>query len=1236
MAELAAHSDLPVNIALFGPWGSGKTSLYNLIEMSLASTSQNNDKSARIKTIRYDAWKFGGASLKRNFVAQAAEDLKVTKEDYRETLYENVSFIRIPLRAFWITNWARTVWTIVTILGIAATAIVGWSLHDFLFVNVKPKAPDPGFWTILADHAKDGAKLSLASAIPVLGGLRLLESARVSVSRDAPSQDEEFERAFHDLIDRATTRSGWWERRHRWAGANVLADKPTDRKTGMTEEDFAEVRERKAKRRARIAGPERWDRVLFFVDELDRCAPDDVLATLVGVKTFLEHDRCVFVVAADRDVLVEALEVPSAETNSNRQVTPLREDAPYYSTAGAFIDKMFQHQIDLPPLRRHALTTFAKKVVAGHSDGIWFDLERTGKLDDVIWTLIPLHVQSPRRIKVLLNNFATTARIASARGIQWRDNPIELAKLTVLRTEFPRFAQDLLVEPKLVRYLQEGRAPGEDASGNLRRLYDIYAVDASAIATTEATTVGTAILETEAEEEDAAEFTSTGPNTKARRAALARAGQTYLRQLHQYLEKAAFAGAVGPSRALLYMENVGDREGLSDPDLSDAIDDAPDRSPDITVEAFEGKPDDAVIAIPILAGEVSNQIGPGKQVLTTVICGLAEGLDDERLDLIAGEAAAAVEPVLAGDLGTGSMMAGGIAITNSPKSRTDPTAAIRKFGELVVKTDENFETLDLPAVNLTLEFLTGPHFETLSAHLAEAFNKGMDGVEPGLIDLSGSVVDRYWDEIADTIFTEIAAMQERQNAATEAATPAASDEPKDAAKTWFMSIVHALKERNEPAEHLVIDAYFRGMSFSPTIYAEALSYAEAISESAPEIECGRLGALGIQEGPTSDWPTWSKLLGASVLNPQVASAAIQRVLAEVDATESDLRSAALDLLERLHSDALPDPDLGPIAASIGAQLEANPWTTAGQQSVREFAEQVVTLLAEHNPKIIGLYQPFRGTDIVRVIGQTSTTPAFTNQVLKYLHTLAGDDIPPILEAVDAAFPTFPTTTHGMRLLTHLKTMVPGQAAFPVAALTALSADFLRNQTVNDWLRLDPPVEDLVALAESGFSVNVNESVLGYVGRLSSAQRASLWTELLRIGTGDTVLEAVAGPGVMPEVAQPFLDEALFADRHQVRRAAVSTLLTLPLHDDNLVAATSETIYGLTQTGKSGDVKLAGELAIVARDIKGGHKTDVKKVFDRHRGQFSTKQQVRLTAFRMLSPRKGIADRVEDFVRSIFG
>lgn len=53
LSDLARSVEAPANIALFGPWGSGKSSVFAMLR----------DRLALVEVVRYDAWKFGGRSL---------------------------------------------------------------------------------------------------------------------------------------------------------------------------------------------------------------------------------------------------------------------------------------------------------------------------------------------------------------------------------------------------------------------------------------------------------------------------------------------------------------------------------------------------------------------------------------------------------------------------------------------------------------------------------------------------------------------------------------------------------------------------------------------------------------------------------------------------------------------------------------------------------------------------------------------------------------------------------------------------------------------------------------------------------------------------------------------------------------------------------------------------------------------------------------------------------------------
>jgi hypothetical protein len=220
----------------------------------------------------------------------------------------------------------------------------------------------------------------------------------LSRSRSPASSDEEFEAIFRDMLERA--------------GVNGKSDR----------------------------------RLVVFVDELDRCAPSEVAATLESIRTFLGVKGCIFIVAADQQVLEHAL------TEQLRQSTPPDLANPYYSAGSAYLDKIFQYQLSFPPLRARRLSAFALELVENRK-GVWADPDVDK--EDVISILLPTHIHSPRRVKVLLNAFALSYGIASERAKRESLPAIagrasELAKLVCIKLEFPLFARDLALDERLI------------------------------------------------------------------------------------------------------------------------------------------------------------------------------------------------------------------------------------------------------------------------------------------------------------------------------------------------------------------------------------------------------------------------------------------------------------------------------------------------------------------------------------------------------------------------------------------------------------------------------------------------------------------------------------------------------------------------------------------------------------------------------------------------------------------
>lgn len=542
LAELVTSADAPVNVVLFGPWGSGKSSFSQLLKRALA------DQKVRTTFVVYDTWTSAGESFQRSFISQAASELGFKRDsgkghNFHSGLYERTRRVRVSgaeVRRFIVST---------LIFSAAAFLVIGSLAWFFSWTTATP------FATLIPTTLPPWITASGVLGVIASGLKEGLAGARFDVETSAPTQ-EQFRQTFRDLVAAA-------KRKHK------------------------------------------ADRLVFFLDELDRCMPEQVVQVLSAVKHFLDQPFCVFVVAADRDVVERALkDLP--------QATPMTVEAPYYSSASEFIDKVFQHQLALPPLRMRRLNHFARELVDHKPKGIWREIrtaDAEGRLrDEVLYVAVPRHVRSPRRVKVLLNNFATNARIAQARGIDWLSRATEIAKLTALQTEFPLLAADLHREPRLLAFLLD---PPTKSSPRLSRLLNkhrlplLVAEEAGGDGEIDATATDRLLVDASNEIE-----------VVQRRQLLA-----YLRGTSEYRN---------PSLDLLFLEDAGKAVDLSDPLFAEILETAAIEEPQRVVEAAQRQsPEDQGRALGVLADVVTDEVGRERANATTALLGVARLLDYE-------------------------------------------------------------------------------------------------------------------------------------------------------------------------------------------------------------------------------------------------------------------------------------------------------------------------------------------------------------------------------------------------------------------------------------------------------------------------------------------------------------------------------------------------------------------------------------------------------------------------------
>jgi Cdc6-like AAA superfamily ATPase len=558
VAELLARVDTPVNVALFGPWGSGKTSFAKLIQDELKKTDP------RAAFVHYDAWRFKGEPLVRNFISYSATCLgkkpgTAGGAKYHEGLYESAQRAKLDLRA---GKSALSIAVFGLTLLILSLTVVALSLAVGVAAQIFHQDPMDQIGKILPGLLPAAVIGSVLSAL----AKAVADDLRIQVTKTPPTQEQLRDR-FKELVHEST---------------NLLGH----------------------------------SRLIFYVDELDRCPKTEVTETLAAIRNLFDEDRCVFIVAADRDALTSALDAVN-------HGIPNDPENPYRSTATEFFDKVFQFQISLPPLRGSALSAFAAGLVS-KKGGIWGELGEMGILDDVIYVLIPSHVRSPRRVKVLLNNFAANARIAQSRKLSLQAHALELAKLTALQTEFPLFAAHLQSEPRLLHALVHSEEELQPDS-SLEALATKFALEPRS-APTPGTATPAPSLATPASA-TAPQTPSVAPVAKAAakedgeaiRAALHALFRQYLIRVRDYPD---------PRRDVLFLQPVSETVALSNDELGTMIENVAIDDPEAVADAIIAvEPDERRKAMRLLAQLVPPAFGQERSNIVTAILLVAESLD---------------------------------------------------------------------------------------------------------------------------------------------------------------------------------------------------------------------------------------------------------------------------------------------------------------------------------------------------------------------------------------------------------------------------------------------------------------------------------------------------------------------------------------------------------------------------------------------------------------------------------
>ena len=134
------------------------------------------------------------------------------------------------------------------------------------------------------------------------------------------------------------------------------------------------------------------DRLVVFVDDLDRCLPDNIILVLEALKLFLESAKCVFVIGLDRSVVEAAVET--------------RYGAGLASFGREYVDKLIRYPFEIPGLR---LQDLRQRYSA---------LTSSSGLDEHDWFMVQEAARSnPRSFLRILSEWAVIRTLAESFSI---------------------------------------------------------------------------------------------------------------------------------------------------------------------------------------------------------------------------------------------------------------------------------------------------------------------------------------------------------------------------------------------------------------------------------------------------------------------------------------------------------------------------------------------------------------------------------------------------------------------------------------------------------------------------------------------------------------------------------------------------------------------------------------------------------------------------------------------------
>jgi KAP family P-loop domain len=213
-------------------------------------------------------------------------------------------------------------------------------------------------------------------------------------------------------------------------------------------------------------------KVIIFIDDLDRCAPDILWETMVAQQLLEVSSKCIFILGMDLEVVARTLDATLAK---HSQLPPETIEPFGHGRGYQFLEKIIQTQINIPAYGKDQIRQFIEDLVPSGAQGAaqpqppstaaqtaGFEEEVAEDSPELRAAMLehgPVYFTNPRRIKRFINGLRLYVYLANASSF-----PVEvdqLARFLVLTERWPRIVDDLLRHPDWLDAASTGILPSD-------------------------------------------------------------------------------------------------------------------------------------------------------------------------------------------------------------------------------------------------------------------------------------------------------------------------------------------------------------------------------------------------------------------------------------------------------------------------------------------------------------------------------------------------------------------------------------------------------------------------------------------------------------------------------------------------------------------------------------------------------------------------------------------------------